>query len=129
MAMRAKKVKFTPEEEEKIIEFVKSKEIFYNETHKQFRDTEARNRLWLELAKDMNKDGIFFLHFFLFICKLMSQQILCIAGAVKKKWKTMRDYFVQKNTRKPTGAAATEIITKRDASMNFLLQTLNSQRT
>lgn len=56
----SKRSKFSNEDEEKIIEFVKSNEILYNVRHKKFRDTEAKNRLWLQLSKDMNVDGLFF---------------------------------------------------------------------
>lgn len=40
---------------------------------------------------------------------------------VKKKWTSMRDYFVQRQQKKVTGSAATT--SKRDESMSFLLQT------
>lgn len=51
------KVKFTEEEEERIIDFVKSNEVLYNAKHKNFRDSEQKNRLWLRLATELNKDG------------------------------------------------------------------------
>lgn len=54
----SKKGKFSAEDEEKIIEYVKSNEILYNVKHKKFRDSEAKNRLWLVLANDMNVDGM-----------------------------------------------------------------------
>lgn len=53
----SKKVKFSAEEEEIIIEYVKSHEILYNVRSKNFRDTEAKNRLWLKLADEMERDG------------------------------------------------------------------------
>lgn len=68
--MSQKKIKFSLEEEEKIIDFVKSNEILYNVKHKQFRDTEAKNRLWLQLAGDLRMDGSYFhkvAHAFVFL--------------------------------------------------------------
>lgn len=51
------KVKFTDEEEETIINFVKLNEVLYNAKHKNFRDAEQKNRLWLRLASELNRDG------------------------------------------------------------------------
>lgn len=55
----SKKVKFTNEEEERIIDFVKSNKILYNAKHPKFRDSEAKNRLWLKSANELEKEGIF----------------------------------------------------------------------
>lgn len=52
-----KKNKFTLEEEEKVIEFVKCNDMLFDVRNKKIRDSEAKNRLWLELANEMNKDG------------------------------------------------------------------------
>lgn len=52
-----KKNKFTLEEEEKVIEFVKCNDMLFDVRNKKFCDSEAKNRLWLELANEMNKDG------------------------------------------------------------------------
>lgn len=67
------KTKFMLEDEEKIIDFVKSNEILYNVKHNKFRDSEAKNRLWLKLAESMELDGKFFqlfpfvsFHYFIF---------------------------------------------------------------
>lgn len=55
----SKKGKFSKEEEERVIDFVKSNEILFNVKHTKFRDAEAKNRLWLSLAKELNKDGVY----------------------------------------------------------------------
>lgn len=60
MAEKKTKVKFTAQDEETLIDFVKSNEILYNAHHKNYRDTEAKNRLWLKLAQSINKDGMYF---------------------------------------------------------------------
>lgn len=57
----SKKIKFTAEDEEKIIDFVKSNEMLYNVKHKKFRDSEYKNRLWLRLANELNQEGLYFL--------------------------------------------------------------------
>lgn len=51
------KSKFSDKEEEKIIDFVKSNEILYNVKHKNFRDAEQKNCLWLRLATEMNRES------------------------------------------------------------------------
>lgn len=53
----AKQIKFTSEDEERIIEFVKSNELIYNVQHKNYRDSEMKNRLWTEFAQKIGKDG------------------------------------------------------------------------
>lgn len=64
MSKNKEKVKFTDEEEEKIIDFVKSHEILYNAKHKNFRDSEAKNRLWQRLGTELNQNGMY-------LCKLL----------------------------------------------------------
>lgn len=56
---KSAKIKVSPEQEEQIIEFVKSNEVIYNVKHKQFRDSEMKNRLWLKLSQEMNLEGNF----------------------------------------------------------------------
>lgn len=63
---KQKKIKFTDADEEKIIDFVKSHEVLYQVKHPKFRDSEAKNRLWLSLAKELNKDGMYFRFEFLY---------------------------------------------------------------
>lgn len=40
---------------------------------------------------------------------------------VKKKWRTMQEYFVRSKEKKTTGSAASS--SKRDESLSFLFQT------
>lgn len=51
------KVKFSWEDEEKIIDFVKSNEILYNVRHLKLRESESKNRLWLQLANELGMEG------------------------------------------------------------------------
>lgn len=62
--MAAQKIKFTSSDEEKLIDFVKSHEILYDVKHKDFRNTEKKNRLWLKLANDLNMNGLYCLLYF-----------------------------------------------------------------
>lgn len=55
-----KQTKFTTQEEEMIIDFVKSNELIYNIEHKDYRQSEMKNRLWNELAQKIGKDGEFY---------------------------------------------------------------------
>lgn len=57
--MAPKKSKFTAEDKEKLIEFVKSHEILYNVKNKDFRNTEKKNRLWSQLSNTLNTDGLY----------------------------------------------------------------------
>lgn len=59
----SKKTKITQEDEEKIIDFVKLNEVLYNVKHKDFRNTEKRNQLWLKLANEINIDGLYLYNF------------------------------------------------------------------
>ncbi|XP_039961007.1 uncharacterized protein LOC120775079 [Bactrocera tryoni] len=93
------KIKFTTEDEEKIIDFVRNHEILYNKRHKEFRDSEKKQRLWFEIA----------------------EQLDIKAEAVKGKWTTMRDYFMRTKDKRGNGAVAP--LTKRDESLMFLMDT------
>lgn len=46
-----KKIAFSLCDEERIIDFVKNHEILFNVRHPKFRDSEGKNRLWLQLAE------------------------------------------------------------------------------
>ncbi|XP_014091883.2 uncharacterized protein [Bactrocera oleae] len=93
------KIKFTTEDEEKIIDFVRNHEILYNKRHKEFRDSEKKQRLWLEIA----------------------EQLDIKSEAVKGKWTTMRDYFMRTKDKRGNGSVAP--LTKRDESLMFLMDT------
>lgn len=45
-----------------------------------------------------------------------------LVEVVKKKWQTMRDYYVRSKEKKTTGSAASTT-SKRDESLSFLEQT------
>ncbi|XP_011177194.1 uncharacterized protein LOC105208837 [Zeugodacus cucurbitae] len=93
------KIKFTAEDEEKIIDFVRNHEILYNKRHKEFRDVEKKQCLWLEIA----------------------EQLDIKAEAVKGKWTTMRDYFMRTRDKKVNGRVVP--LTKREESLMFLMNT------
>lgn len=52
--------KFTIEEEELLINFVKKNELIYNVQHKLYRSSELKNRLWNIFALSINKTGNIF---------------------------------------------------------------------
>lgn len=52
-----KKTSFSFKNEMKIIDFVKHNDVLYNVNHENFRDTEEKNRLWLNLANELNAEG------------------------------------------------------------------------
>lgn len=49
--------KFTKEEEEIIIEFVKSNEVLYKAAHAEYRNAIKKNRLWHQLGLQFNCSG------------------------------------------------------------------------
>lgn len=51
------KIKFTAEDEEKIIDFVRKHEILYNKRHKEFRDSGRKQSLWLQIAEQLDIKG------------------------------------------------------------------------
>lgn len=71
-----KKLKFTLEEEEKIVDFVKNNEVLFNVRHKAFRDAELKNRLWLELANELHVDSEFSLILQFFADFIQSNRLL-----------------------------------------------------
>lgn len=84
----SKKVKFTAEDEEKIIDFVKSNEIIYNVKHKKFRDTESKNRLWLTVANDLGIEGLYF-HMNVFSISLIPLLLIELYGSSRSGEKEM----------------------------------------
>lgn len=54
---KVKMPKFSCEEEDVIIEFLKKHEILHNVRHKEYRDAEKKNRLWYKLSEELNADG------------------------------------------------------------------------
>lgn len=56
----AKQTKFTLEDEEKIIDFVKQNEFIYDTRNPNYRNSDMKNRMWTEFAKGIKKDGEFY---------------------------------------------------------------------
>lgn len=59
MAKRVNKTAFDLQDEEKLIEFVKSNELIYNVQHPMYRNSSMKQRLWNEFASSIEKDGEF----------------------------------------------------------------------
>lgn len=51
------KIKWSEDEEERIIDYVRANEVLYNVHHGTYRDAEAKNRIWLKLSQELHKDG------------------------------------------------------------------------
>lgn len=49
--------RFTPEEDEQIIDLVRSNDCLHKVADKQFKNNDYKHRLWSELAKKQNRDG------------------------------------------------------------------------
>lgn len=50
----SKKRKFTQQEEDRLIEFVKSNSFLYDKEHRDYRNIELRDRTWKKFAKQVN---------------------------------------------------------------------------
>lgn len=49
------KIKFSPEDEETLIDMVKENAELYNPRHEKYKDKHHKDRIWLDIAKQMNK--------------------------------------------------------------------------
>lgn len=49
---------FSSVQRESLIDFVKSNEALYKVSHSEYKNTEKKDRLWLEIGKKLNKKGI-----------------------------------------------------------------------
>lgn len=61
-------LRFTAEEDEQIIDLVRSNECLFNVAHKQYKNNDYKHRLWNALAAKQNRDGESILH----ICNFIS---------------------------------------------------------
>lgn len=48
--------KFSVEQREQLIDFVKEHEQLYKVQHREYKDAEAKERLWKEIGRILNKD-------------------------------------------------------------------------
>ncbi|XP_042912539.1 uncharacterized protein [Parasteatoda tepidariorum] len=86
--------------EEKLISEIKKRPNLYNVRSKSYKDLVLKNNLWLEIEKET---GI-------------------AVDTLKKRWKTIRDYYVRNKKKLPTGSAAKRkcIDMQRMDSLRFL---------
>lgn len=54
---KANRVKFTEEDDDKIIGFVELHPALFDARDPKYRDSMLKSKLWLELAGQLNKDG------------------------------------------------------------------------
>lgn len=52
-----RRVVFTPEEEETLVEFVKSNEELYNPKNHLYTNRDRKNQLWEEISSQLKKTG------------------------------------------------------------------------
>ncbi|KAG8183847.1 hypothetical protein JTE90_005311 [Oedothorax gibbosus] len=74
----------TYSEEEKIIAEIAKRPVLYQVDKKSFKDTVAKDNNWLEIEKVLNIK----------------------VEELKRRWKTIRDYYVRNSKRMPTGSKA-----------------------
>lgn len=64
MASKDSQRRFTAEEDEEIIDFVRTNNCLHDISHKQFKNNDHKHRLWIELAAKQNRDGELILLFY-----------------------------------------------------------------
>ncbi|XP_042905120.1 uncharacterized protein [Parasteatoda tepidariorum] len=87
--------------EEKFISEVKKRPLLYTVKTKSYKDSIIKNNLWLEIAEELGVE----------------------VEMLKKKWKTIRDYYTRIKRKLPTGSAAKRKCTtelQRLDSLRFL---------
>ncbi|KAG8177480.1 hypothetical protein JTE90_008664 [Oedothorax gibbosus] len=91
---------FTYSVEENLIAEIAKRPVLYQVKTKSFKDTVAKDNNWLEIEKVLNIK----------------------VEELKKRWKTIRDYYVRNSKKKPTGSQAKKkrVDERRTRSLSFL---------
>lgn len=55
--MALSQTRFTPKEDEQIIDLVRSNECLHNVSHKQYKNNDLKHRMWNDLGKKLGRDG------------------------------------------------------------------------
>lgn len=92
------RIGFNEEDEEKLIELVKSNPCLYDVASHAYKDRLLRVKTWNDIAKDMSKN----------------------LGDCKKKWKNTKDQYERSRKKLPTGSGATSNQMKRMELLSFL---------
>lgn len=92
------RMSFNEEEEEKLIEFIKSLPCIYDVSSHQYKDRGLKNKSWDEIAKNMSKK----------------------VSDCKKKWKNIKDYYDRSKKKMPTGSGTNPNQAKRMELLSFL---------
>lgn len=94
-----RRIDFRDDEEEKLIELVKSKSHLYCVTDSDYKDRHLKVKAWEEIAKTLSKSS----------------------EDCKKKWKNIKDTYDRSRKKMPTGSGASSSqITKRMEMLAFL---------
>lgn len=89
---------FNEEEEEKLIEFIKTQPCIYDVSSHQYKDRVLKHKSWEEIAKNMSKK----------------------VDDCKKKWKNIKDYYDRSKKKMPTGSGTNPNQAKRMELLSFL---------
>lgn len=93
-----RRITFSAEDEEKLIEAIKSKPFLYNVADKDYKDRFLRTKAWSDIANILSKSS----------------------EDCKKKWKNLRDQYEKSRKKQPTGSGASSHQMKRIEMFSFL---------
>lgn len=92
------RIGFSEEDEEKLIELVKSNPCIYDVASHEYRDRFLKIKSWNDIAKNMSKS----------------------LDNCKKKWKNIKDQYERSRKKLPTGSGASSNHVKRMELLSFL---------
>lgn len=93
-----RRIDFSVEDEEKLIELVKTFPSIYNVSSSEYKDRFLRHKNWQTISENLSKS----------------------VEQCKKKWKNIKDQYDRTKKKMPTGSGASENQSKRSELMSFL---------
>lgn len=93
-----RKIAFTAEDEERLIELVKGSPSLYSPSNPEYKDKIVRGKAWDNIATSLSKPS----------------------SDCKKKWKNIKDQYDRTRKKKPTGSGNSTGQNKRMEVLSFL---------
>lgn len=112
---------FTLEDEEQLIDFVKSNPALYDPKSPHFKNKMYRDRLWLEFGNKIQKSGKLF--YFVYGNEFRSCIFFIIfqkGTDCSKKWSNIRDMYNRNKGKKLGSGSSAESKRKRNEQLSFL---------
>lgn len=111
------RLEFTTDQEERLIDFVKSDPPMYNPKDALYKNKSYRDRLWDDIGQKLEKSGMHYLE--ITLNKGREQNFHFSGSDCNKRWVNIRDtYNKNKNKKLGTGSSA-EMKKRRCEMMSF----------